>query len=367
MRDMKILCITDQFEGSDHSSIEGIFGKYLQKWCEVSTVYFISDSASGCRRGDKIYIPYRHKRHGLMEALRSFVPMETVDFVIVRNFFPVLREIHRGRKAFKYRVGFWHSFPHTFRRLFEAKKERRAVVRKTLEYKLRKFCENKLISKCDFLITMSNEFKNIFYADQDIDHLALPMGVSFENAHPHVTGVNEIRKFLYTGTVDHLRETDTIVKAFSELDEDFEFHIFTRSDNAVTRYINNLGNPKIRLYPAVPRTELFQKMVQFDIGVGLIPENSLYDVSSPTKTLEYYSVGLPALINYLPEYLSLFDNSSAFFCNFSVDAIGEAVRAILRAPNTQLLEMGKKGESIVKEKRDYRILSETLYDFLKHL
>ncbi len=362
---MKILCITDQFEGSDHSSIEGIFGKRLQELCEVSIVFF-TRTASCRREGNKIYIPYRYKRNAPTKVLNGLIALDQTDTVIVRNLFPVLKDVLRNKRNFNYRVGFWHSFPHSYRRLFEAQKEGRAVVRKAIEYKLRTYFEKKLMGKCDFLITMSQEFKDQFYSDLDIKHLSLPMGVSFDAAPSYTFEVNKVRKFIYTGTVDHLRETELIVGAFAGMEEDFALDIFTRSDNAVTKRIRNCGDPKITIHPAVPRGELLKKMQQYDIGIGLIPENSLYRVSSPTKTLEYYSVGLPALINYLPEYISLFDKESAFFCNFTREDIQTAVRTILKTPKERLIEMGNKGRGIIKEKRDYKVLGEELYSFLRN-
>src|SRR5271157_5238627 len=141
---MKILCITDQFEGSDHSSIEGIFGRYLQEWCEVFLVFFTR--ADSCRReGNKIYVPYRCKRSGPTKVLSKLVALDQIDTVIVRNLFPVLKDVLRNKKNFHYRIGFWHSFPHSYRRLFEAQKERRAVVRKAIEYKIRTHFEKKLM------------------------------------------------------------------------------------------------------------------------------------------------------------------------------------------------------------------------------
>ncbi|MDP3111003.1 MAG: hypothetical protein Q8M71_02725, partial [Thermodesulfovibrionales bacterium] len=60
---MKILCITDQSENSNHSSIEGIFGTYLKERCEVYLVYFSkTPGQSIIKDANKIYIPYRYKR-----------------------------------------------------------------------------------------------------------------------------------------------------------------------------------------------------------------------------------------------------------------------------------------------------------------
>ena len=362
---MKILCITDQFENSNHSSIEGIFGTYLKEWCEeVYIVYFTRTSGSIRIKENKIYIPYSYKRRNITGELNKVIDLNQIDSVIARNFFPVLKDVLKNKARYNYRVGFWHSFPHTFRRLFEAKEENRAVFRKAIEYKIKTYLEKNLVKKCDFLIVMSKEFKDTFYQDTDINYLPLPMGVYFNNLPSYKPNSDQLKKFIYTGTVDHLRKTDIIIEAISGLKEEFVLDIFTQSSNETTRKIKNMGDVRINIYPAIPRKELFNRIADYDIGIGLIPENDLYNVSSPTKTLEYYSIGLPAVVNYLPEYVSLFDNKNAFFCDFTKDSIREAVQKALNTPKERLFAMGLKGKQIVKEQRDYRVLSEKLYNFL---
>lgn len=363
---MKILCITDQSENSNHSSIEGIFGARLKERCEVHLVYFSKTLEQGIiKDNNKIYIPYSYKRKNLCKELNKLINLKEIDIVIARNFFPVLRDLLKNKESYTFRIGFWHSFPHTFRRLFEAREEHKAVFRKTIEYKLKTYLEKKLVRQCDFLIVMSEEFKKTFYPDIPIAYLSLPMGVDFDSLPIYKPKNNAARKLIYTGTVDHLRKTDLIVEALSELKENFVLDIYTQSDNEITRKIKNSGDKRINICPAVPRSELFLKMTDYDVGIGLIPENSLYRVSSPTKTLEYYSIGLPALINYLPEYVSLYDNGSAFFCDFTKDGIKKTMKEILNTPNNRLFEMGAKGREITREFRDYKILSEKLYNFLE--
>ncbi len=365
LANMKILCITDQFEDSNHSSIEGIFGTYLKEWCEkVYIVYFTRTSDSIRIKENKIYIPYSYKRKNITWELNKVIDLNQIDSVIARNFFPVLRDVLKNKARYNYRVGFWHSFPHTFRRLFEAKEENRAVFRKVIEYKIRTYLEKNLVKKCDFLIVMSKEFKSTFYPDIDINYLPLPMGVYFNNLPSYKPNSDQLKKFIYTGTVDHLRKTDIIIEAISELKEEFVLDIFTQSSNETTRKIKNMGDVRIHIYPAISRKELFNRIADYDIGIGLIPENDLYNVSSPTKTLEYYSIGVPALINYLPEYTHLFNDESAFFCSLTKTDIQRAVKEILNTPKEKIFAMGMKGRKIVKEQRDYRVLSEKLYNFL---
>jgi len=362
---MKILCITDQSENSDHSSIEGIFGTHLKELCTVYIVYFTKTSGNSYIKENKIYIPYSYKRKNIIGELNKIIDLNQIDNIIARNFFPVLKDVLRNKARYNYRVGFWHSFPHTFRRLFEARKENRAVFRKTIEYKIKSSLEKNLIKKCDFLIGMSKEFKSTFYPDMDINYLPLPMGIHFNDLPSYKPNNDYLKKFIYTGTVDYLRETDFIIDTISGLKEEFVLDIFTQSSNEITRKIKNMGDGRINIYSAIPRKELFNRISDYDIGIGLIPENDLYNVSSPTKTLEYYSIGVPALINYLPEYTCLFNNESAFFCNFTKMDIQRAVKEILNTPKRKIFEMGIKGRKIVKGQRDYRVLSEKLYNLLK--
>lgn len=367
MPPMKLVCITDQFEGSDHSSIEGIFGGYLQAHCDVLLVYFSRERREPYHDGRRLILPYRFKRNGVAGQIDRFVSLQSVDCVIVRNFFPALRDILRQRKGAGFRVGFWNSFPHTFRRFFEAQQEGKGVLRKSVEYRIKTHFERRLVDRCDFLITMSPEFQTSFYPGLKIPHLALPMGINFAGLPSYHPSGGTRKRFIYTGTVDSLRKTDLIAEALVGLDEDFALDIYTRSDNATTRRIAALGDRRVTLCPPLPRPELFRKMTGYDAGIGLIPENRLYNVSSPTKTLEYYSIGMPAIINHLPDYDALFDEESAFFCEFTPDGIRDGVRQILASQSERLLAMGARGREIVRSRRDYAVLADTVYAFLGHL
>lgn len=362
---MKIVCVTDQLDGADHSSIEGIFGRHLRELCDVTLVFFSRERGETVREGNRIIVPYAWKRRSLCAELDRFISLGDVDVMIVRNYFPVLGSVLAARSRYGFRVGFWHSFPHSFRRLFEARQERRAVMRKSIEYFVRSRMERRLVDRCDFLISMSDEFRDTFYPSLTIPFLPLPMGVSLDGFPAYCPEGGETRRFIYTGAVDHLRRTDFIAEALSELKDDFILDIYTRSDNATTARIAALNDRRIRLCAPMPRSELLQKMSGYDAGIGLIPENDLYKVSSPTKTLEYYGVGMPAIVNYLPEYVALFDDDSAFFCPFTQEGIRDAARQVIRTPRECLASMGERGRNVVSRKRNYAVLGHAVYEFLK--
>ncbi len=361
---MRILCITDQFEGSEHSSIEGVFGSHLLGMCEVRIVYFSREGAAR-RDANKLTLPYTFKRGNICAEIARFFPLDEFDVVVVRNFFPVLRDVLAARERYGFRVGFWNSFPHTYRRLFQAQNERHSLVRKSLEYRVRSFFETRLVQRCDFLVAMSQEFKDSFFANVQIPFFPLPMGVDFKGLPAAAPGQAGPLKMIYTGTVDALRRTSEVATAIAGVAGDFVLDIFTASDNEVTRRIAQLGDRRITIKPSLPRQELFQRMTGYDLGIGLIPENRLYNVSSPTKTLEYYGIGMPAMVNYLPEYTNLFDQDTAFFCEFTEEAIARTIGEVLQVGREKLRRMGALGRERIVAQRDYRVLAQQLHGFME--
>jgi len=366
---MRILCVTDQYAGSCHSSIEGIFNGPLRESCDIQIVFFSRECKVAIREDNRFVIPYRYKKRGAAAFLHRHLDLDSFDIVIVRNFFPVLRSFLRIRDRHRFKLGFWNSFPHTFRRYFQAVQEKRSVLRKRIEYAIRSFSEKRMVSSCDFLIVMSEEFKRLFFGDVDIACLFLPMGFNPGELPATDTTASSIKKFIYTGSIDTLVKTDLVVEAMAEMPEAFQLDIYTASDNAAVDHIRKIAavDGRIKLIPSLPRQELFKRMAHYDVGIGFKPENPLFTVSSPTKTVEYYAAGLPALVNYLPEYRLLFNELNAFFCDFTSDGIKQGVRRILRTDKKTLVAMGAKGRQKVAAVRNYRILSGRVLDFLQSI
>jgi hypothetical protein len=345
--------------------VEGIFGKYLSRQARVFLVFFSRVRDKGRREGNRVVLPYAFKRGNLLKALGLFLDLKDADMVIVRNFFPVLENVLRQRDRYAFQVGFWESFPHSYRRYFEARMEKKARFRKTLEYRFRRRREKRLIQSADFLILVSETYRQTWRSDFTSDTFVLPLGVDFEElSGPEPKPPGPLR-FIHIGTVDPLRRSDLIAEAFSGLRADFVLHFFTASDNPIVKKIKRLNDPRIRILSPLPREALFYQMQKYDLGIGLIPNNELFLVSSPTKTLEYYALGLPALLTHLPEYDTLFDGQCAFFADFTREGIQDALKKILATPRERLRTMGEKGQAVVREKRNYELLAGELHQFLK--
>ncbi len=364
---MNILCIIDQSPDSEQSAIEGIFNGTIQKIAGVQVVYFCRKAKRTVVEGQKIILPYKYKRANLFKPLQHVVDFLSTDVVIVRNYFSVLKRVLAQKKQYHFCVGLWESFPHSFRRVFQAKAENKSILRKSIEYEINRLKEKRLLSQCDFYLPITETYKQQFYPDLAIPYHPLPLGVDFSKlpvAQSHDMN-NGKKKYIYAGTVDQLRKLDVIISAFMEYDGDFVFDIYTASHNHQVEQIRSMEDSRIRVHNPLPRADLFRKMSGYDIGIGLIPDNELYRVSSPSKTLEYYALGIPAIINRLPEYTSLFDHDSAFFCDFSKDSIRDCIVNISRLSRQEIMQKGSIGRNIVKGERDYNELSFRLFNFLK--
>ena len=364
---MKILCISDLLEGSNHSSVNGIFSSNLFNTASCDVVFF-SKTKTLSRSENKIVIPYSNKRKNLVSSLESQLQLDDYDFVIVRNYFPVLRQVLKSRQKYKFKIGFWESFPHSYRRLHQAFQLNKSVLRKKVEYYVKNKNENSLLSKVDFYLPITEKFQEVFRPNLDCPTMALPIGVNFQRIPPPPSNSPEkqILKFIYIGTVDQLRKLDTIVNAISSVKGDYVLDIYTASDNEQTSSIASLKDKRITVKQALPREELMRKMMEYDVGIGLIPENKLYIVSSPTKTLEYYAVGIPSIINSMPDYKGILTDDDAFYCTFEESDITKLIERILLMPKNKLKQMGLSGKGKVLQKRDYRILSNSLKAFLQN-
>ena len=363
---MRILLITDQYRGSDHSAIEAIFGRHLQRNAEVERVYFDRGIARAEHADDgRLFLPHRCRRNGLLNALSTVVKPADYDFVIVRNLFPVLRAMLAARARHGYRVAFWDSFPHAYRRRFEAEQTGRARLRKALEYRWRHRTERRLLAACDAYLPITSAHRELFFPELRVPTHPLPMGFDFD-AFPEVAVRPDRRgpiRFIYAGTIDRLRRMDTVLEGFRCASGEFELHLYTPASEATRQVIGLQGDPRFVFHEPVLRAELMRRIAAADVGVSLIPPEKLYMGSSPTKTLEYYAAGRPAMLSELGDHRALFDGDSAFFAEFDVAAIAEAVTRAAHCPRPQLDAMGRRGRERVRELRDYARMAAGLLQF----
>ncbi len=363
---MNILLLTDQMYPSQHSSVEGLFHTEAARLGQVWRVYFERRLATPQRDGDLIRLPLSCRRHGIIAALQPLIDFTEIDIVIVRNWFSLLRQCLRLRQDFPHlRLGMWESFPHTYRRLHEARSEGRALWRKTIEVKLKTLWEERLLAQVDFHLFISTGFQRQIRPQVKRPWLALPMGVDLHDlpsqpAAPHRGPL----RLVYIGTIDALRRVDLLAAALHARTEDFQLDFYTSSDNDSLLALHQLGDARIRILPALPRRTLFQRLQDYDVGIALIPDDALYRVASPTKTFEYAALGLAVLLNPLPEHVAVLAEDDAIYCSFDSAGLNAGLDRLFATPRPLLRAMGQRARVAVLEKRSYPALAAELASFL---
>ena len=362
---MRILLITDQGPDSQHSAIRGIFDHHLRAQAEVTIVWFSRHQKKTAATPGHLVLPWRYRRHGGWWRFMPPVRLADFDIVIVRNLFPVLSGL-TGMAKRPFRLGFWESFPHRYRRLYEARQSGRALWRKRAEYAIFRRIEENLVSRCDFYLPITATFAREFRPGVAIPMHPLPMGVDVDNlppiAHRGRSPGPPLRLF-YAGAADALRGFDFILPALCSSGVDFVLDIYTFAPSGLLA--PRLGSdPRIRILPGLPRRELLVKMNEYDLGLSLIPPSPLYDVSSPTKTLEYFAMGLPALMTPLPEHVSLFGELTPLFVPWDHDAIAGGLRRVAALPAATLHDLAAQGRETVLRERAYANLAQGLHAFL---
>jgi len=362
----KLLLLTDQQPGANHSSVEGLFHHGLGQRYQIELVFFGREIASPQRRGNRLLLPRAAQRRRLAEQLARLVDLRSYDIVVVRNLFPVLAQLLSCRLPAK--VGFWESFPHSYRRKEQAQREQRAVLRKSVEYWFKARKERHLIEQCAFYLPITETHKRVFYPDLRIPYHATPMGFDFASygIADKPQGSGPIR-FVYIGAIDALRQLDLVNQAFMSVTGDFRLDYYSNSRNATVEQIKQLPDPRIRFHEGLPRDQLFAAIADADVGVCFFPETKTYITASPTKMLEYCALNMTVLGNLVPEYEGLLDDECSYLCPLNTDAIAKTVARILATPRETLRRQGALCGQRVRQSRDYRQMAVQLGTFLDSL
>jgi glycosyltransferase involved in cell wall biosynthesis len=98
--------------------------------------------------------------------------------------------------------------------------------------------------------------------------------------------------------------------------------------------------------------------VRAEVGLSPIPRGELFDVSSPTKLVEYLALGIPSVANDIPDQKLVLEQSGAGICvPMEISAFRDATLKLLRDdPFRQ--QCAQRGPPYVRAERSYGILAQ---------
>jgi len=204
---------------------------------------------------------------------------------------------------------------------------------------------------------------------------AVPMGVDMENvaagglAPRQWPGWEGRPVIAYLGTLDRARCLDKVIEALvlvrrqipdacllligsSPRPEDITLWLNTAKQRGIGDAVQVTG--------WLHASEAWQYLLGAQAAVSYIPRGALYDVSSPTKLLEYLALGMPCVGNDTPDQAAVLSASDAGWLSASTaEAMAEGLLAILRDPEAAR-RRAAAGPDFIEAVRSYRVLGEAV-------
>ncbi|MGZ5201213.1 MAG: glycosyltransferase [Telluria sp.] len=110
----------------------------------------------------------------------------------------------------------------------------------------------------------------------------------------------------------------------------------------------------------LPQKTALGYAVRAEVGLSPIPRGTLFDVSSPTKLVEYLALGIPSVANDIPDQQLVIEQSRAGLCvPMDAAAFAEATLRLLRGRKLAAA-FSARGPAWVRSHRTYDILGKTV-------
>ncbi len=367
----KLLYITDQQEYSEHGTIGALFHGYLKQYMTVHVVYFTKYKHSFQIKGDDFIVP-EHRNDNIIDyLLKKEIDIASYDFVFVRNIAKILENVLHYRSKFHYKVGFRASFAKSSE-AYERSKLEGAGWLKSLQIQWGNRRKDHLLNQVDLFMPTSTQMQRVFYPN--VTCKVYPLLTALNPATMSVREVrgDAVRRFIYVGSLDPLREFEVVLDAFNTITE-------LHWSLSVSVYNPKTIRELLKLYPKIrdrvsidDADELAAIKAQVcgsDVGLALLPDRDLYNNALSAKVVDYYACAVPALLSDNTKNRSVFEEGSeALFSPFESEAIAQRLKALIDTDEETLIEMGRKGQTkLIAQERSYDVMAAKLAKELESL
>jgi glycosyltransferase involved in cell wall biosynthesis len=361
----KFLYITDQNEFTDHIFIGNLFQKYLTKHFDIQTTFF-SDYKFDIEVHDNgtIIIPEKFKGNLIKELENADIDLSTFDFVVVRNSTDLLKEVLKKKNEYNFKVGFRLSFPKRIAKLQTDEANNKKSLLDVISNKVKTYSEINLINECDIFLPTSFKMKDDYFKDVKTRSFVIPSAIDPDNLTQNIQHTSSEKRFFYAGTLDKLREFETILEAFSNINSsNYKLMISTKDPEYLQKLLDeySLLKDNIEIFETKTRKELLDVIAKADIGLAALPDIELFNSSTPMKVLDYYSSAIPCIMSNNENNNSIFeDNISAWFVNFDEDSIREKLEYIISLSKEDVTQVGINGQNRLLSVRNYERIAADL-------
>lgn len=361
----KFLYVTDQDEYTDHSFIGPLFQKYLNRHFDINTIFFSKLKYDiEIKEDGRIIIPEKFSANLLDELEKKGIEIKDYAFIVVRNNTTLLKDILKKKIKYNYKVGFRLSFPKRIAKLQTDEANNKKSFFDIINNKIQTFSEISLINECDIFLPTSFQMKNDYFKDVKTRTFVIPSAIDPDVLHDNIQHEESEKRFFYAGTLDKLREFETILEAFSNIpSENYRLMISTKDPEYLDDMLSSFPNLRnnIEICEIKNREDLLQLIAKADVGLSVLPDIALFNSSTPIKILDYYSSAVPCIMSNNANNASIFeDNVSAWFSDFTEDSIKEKLEQIIKLPKEDVALVGVNGQKRLLAVRNYERIAADL-------
>lgn len=204
---------------------------------------------------------------------------------------------------------------------------------------------------------------------------AVPMGVDMELLQAQAivpvrpAGWEHLPLLAYLGTLDQSRQLERLLEALLLVRRqvpDACLLLIGASDtpsdvDALLACARRAGlADAVRVTGWLPSSQAWPLLAGADAALSYIPRGVLFDVSSPTKLLEYLALGMPAVGNDSPDQAEVLAASGAGWLTASEPAAMAAAMVAILSDVPAARIRARAGAAYIEAHRSYRVLAQAL-------
>lgn len=365
----KFLYITDQSEYTDHSFIGPLFEKYLKEYYQVDIVYFSDFKAEFEKKDEHRFIlPEGDKGRAIQELNNAGIDVSSYSYVFVRNNGEILKHVLSQSGTYDYKVGYRLSFPKRRAKMEVDSANNKSTFLKFINNTVSTYSETKLINQCDLFVPTSEQMHEEYFEGVTAKTFICPPALDPEILHENLQHEADEKRFFYAGTLDKLREFETVLEAFNSLESNnWKLTISTKDPEYAQEVVNSFTSlsSNVEIQNAKNKTELLALIAKSDIGVSILPEIPLFNTSTPVKIMDYYASTIPCIMTNNANNNTIFtDDLDAWFCKFDKDSIKAKLEYIISLSKDEVTEVGVKGQGRLLDVRNYKKIAAKLSETL---
>lgn len=177
-----------------------------------------------------------------------------------------------------------------------------------------------------------------------------------ENVAEQYTPLNsEIKKIVYTGSLNKQFGVLDLVDAVCKMDNNVELHICGNGDAVEELKMAASSSSKIKFLGEVSREEARKLQMNADVLVNpRINEGEYTKYSFPSKTMEYLSTGRPVVCHKLDGIPQEYDSHLIYVEEKTVDSLKAAIEIALSYDENKLKEIFISNTNFLKENKNMR-------------